>query len=271
MTTIDKQPVFFISHGGGPWPWMPEQRDTLYAHLAKSLSNLLDNLPQRPDTILMVSAHWEAPVFTVQTSQQPTMIYDYMGFPEHTYHIRYPSSGSSALAQRIVELLSQSNIPVSTNPSRGYDHGMYAPMQMINPAADIPVVQLSLKKGLDPEIHIEMGQALAPLRDENVLILASGLSYHNLRLFNASAAVPSQAFDTWLNDAVVKHSGESREQLLEQWETAPAARIAHPREEHLIPLMVAAGAAFDDVATRIYHENTFMGGLSVSSFAFGLE
>ncbi|MFW1925939.1 DODA-type extradiol aromatic ring-opening family dioxygenase [Acinetobacter ursingii] len=264
-----RQPVFFISHGGGPWPWMPEYLNTVYANLAQSLGDLLDSVIVRPKAILMISAHWEAPEFTVQTASQPDMIYDYGGFPAHTYQVRYESSGSPELAERVVELLEQANIPVATDAQRGYDHGMFSPMQIINPAADIPVVQLSLKKGLNPQQHIEMGRALAQLRDENVLIVASGLSYHNLRMFNAHAAEPSRAFDQWLFETVVEHQGNARNALLNDWEHAPAARVAHPREEHLLPLMVAVGAAEQELAARNYHEEQFMGGLSVSNFAFG--
>ncbi|RKG35623.1 dioxygenase [Acinetobacter guerrae] len=270
MTTIHyRQPVFFVSHGGGPWPWMPDYLNTVYANLAQSLGDLLDSVLVRPKAILMISAHWETPEFTVQTALQPDMIYDYGGFPAHTYQVRYESSGSPELAERVVALLEQANIAVATDAQRGYDHGMFSPMQVINPAADIPVVQLSLKKGLDPQQHIAMGRALAQLRDENVLIVASGLSYHNLRMFNAHAAEPSRAFDQWLFETVVEQQGSERNERLNQWELAPAARIAHPREEHLLPLMVAVGAAEGEQATRNYHEAKFMGGLSVSNFAFG--
>lgn len=264
-----RQPVFFVSHGGGPWPWMPNALNTVYAQLATSLASLLDSLPDRPDAILMISAHWEASEFTVQTALQPNMIYDYGGFPPHTYQVHYESSGSPELAERVIGLLEQAHIKVLTDDERGYDHGMFSPMQMINPAADIPVVQLSLRKGLNPQEHIKMGQALVALRDENILIIASGLSYHNLRMFNANAAEPSRAFDQWLYETIVEHQGGERNQLLNQWELAPAARIAHPREEHLLPLMVAVGAAENEQGSRNYHETTFLGGLSVSSFVFG--
>ncbi|MBJ9984818.1 dioxygenase [Acinetobacter sp. S40] len=270
MTTVhQRQPVFFISHGGGPWPWMPDYLNSVYANLAQSLRGLLNTLPQRPKAILMISAHWEAPEFTVQTALQPDMIYDYGGFPAHTYQVHYESSGSFELAKRVVELLEQANIQVATDAQRGYDHGMFSPMQVINPDADIPVVQLSLKKGLNPEQHIALGRALVALRDENILIIGSGLSYHNLRMFNAHAAEPSRAFDQWLYETVVEHQGNERNERLNRWELAPAARVAHPREEHLLPLMVAVGAAENEQGIRNYHEDHFMGGLSVSSFALG--
>ncbi|MFT4021379.1 MAG: class III extradiol ring-cleavage dioxygenase [Acinetobacter sp.] len=269
LNPSSKQPVFFISHGGGPWPWMPEVKETVYGVLTDSLTSMLPALPQRPTAILMISAHWEASQFTVQTALQPPMIYDYGNFPPHTYHIQYASAGSAELAQRVVQLLTQANITVEQDPHRGYDHGMFSPMQVINPQADIPVVQLSLKKGLDPQAHIELGRALAPLRDENILIIASGLSYHNLRMFNPQASLPSKQFDDWLYNAVVQHDADERQQFLTHWEDAPAARIAHPREEHLLPLMVAAGAAEHEKGQRFYHETAFVGGLAVSSFVFG--
>ncbi|MEB3767705.1 class III extradiol ring-cleavage dioxygenase [Acinetobacter sp. MD2] len=268
-TLVQRQPVHFISHGGGPWPWMPTQLGTVYAKLAQSLVEILPSLPQRPKAILMISAHWEDTEFSVQSTPKPDMIYDYGGFPAHTYQVKYPSNGSPELARRVVELLVQANITVRENVQRGYDHGMFSPMQVINPEADIPVVQLSLKQGLDPQTHIELGRALAPLRDENVLIIGSGLSYHNLGLFNAAATQPSQAFDQWLYQTVVEHQGDARNRLLCAWSQAPAARIAHPREEHLLPLMVAVGAAEQDIATRSYHETHFVGGIWVSNFRFG--
>lgn len=265
----NRQPVFFISHGGGPWPWMPNELNTSYKQLARALEQLLPSLNKRPEAILMISAHWEEPVFTVQATPKPEIIYDYYGFPEETYHIKYPALGSPTLAKRVAELLTQTNIAVQQTTTRGYDHGMFSPMQVINAKADIATVQLSLKKGLDPRTHIEMGRALAPLRDENILIIGSGLSYHNLRMFNASAAEPSYAFDTWLNKAITQYQGIERNTLLINWNQAPAARIAHPREEHLLPLMVTVGAAEIDQAVRSYHEKQFLGGISVSNFTFG--
>jgi aromatic ring-opening dioxygenase catalytic subunit (LigB family) len=136
-------------------------------------------------------------------------------------------------------------------------------------AADVPVVQLSLRRGLDPAEHLALGRALAPLRREDVLIVGSGLSYHNLRNFGPSARDASHAFDDWLDQAVVRTPPARRDAALVAWEAAPAARLAHPREEHLIPLMVAAGAAGGEAAERIYHEDDFMGGIAVSSFRFG--
>jgi aromatic ring-opening dioxygenase catalytic subunit (LigB family) len=216
----------------------------------------------------MVSAHWEAPAFTVQAHPHPPMIYDYFGFPEHTYRIQYAAPGSPALATRVAELLRDAKLPVAVDAERGYDHGMYAPMEVAYPNADMPTVQLSLLSGLDPQAHIELGRALAPLRDEGVLLVGSGLSYHNLRAFGSAAAHPSAAFDDWLHRTTALPPDE-RTAALTRWADAPSARQAHPREEHLLPLMVAIGAAEHESAKVVYHERAFMDGVTVSSFRFG--
>lgn len=261
-------PTFYISHGGGPWPWMDGMTEGPYAELAASLRRMVADTGARPRAILMVSAHWEAPVFTLQTHPQPPMVYDYFGFPEHTYRIRYASPGDPALAARTGELLQAAGLAFAFDAERGYDHGMYAPMQVAFPQADVPTVQLSLRAGLDPEQHLALGRAVAPLRDEGVLIIGSGLSYHNLRAFGVRAAAPSEAFDAWLHQALALPADE-RSQALRDWAQAPSARMAHPREEHLLPLMVAVGAAEAEAAKAVYHQRGFMGGVTASSFRFG--
>ena len=262
-------PAYYISHGGGPWPWMSEERNTVYAELAAALAAIVPSLPQKPEAILMISAHWEEDVFTVQSSPKPGMVYDYYGFPEYTYSIRYASPGSPDLAHKVMRLLRNNGIPAGEDADRGYDHGMFSPMEVINPNADIPVVQLSLKTGLRPREHIALGRALRPLRKERIFIMGSGLSYHNLRLFNRRAEQPSGEFDAWLRETVTRTRGQERNTLLEQWENAPSARIAHPREEHLLPLMVAVGCAEDEYGVTTYNQADFMGGVHVSNFQFG--
>ncbi|PZP96420.1 MAG: dioxygenase [Variovorax paradoxus] len=266
--TTARLPTYFISHGGGPWPWMKAEMGDTYAKLEAALADMPRQLGRKPAAVLMVSAHWEAPAFTAQATAQPGMLYDYGGFPPHTYQVHYRSPGAPALAQRVLALVQAAGLPAALDAERGYDHGMFSPMQAIYPQADVPVLQLSLRRGLDPAEHLALGRALAPLRDEDVLIVGSGLSYHNLRAFGPQAAAPSKAFDDWLGQTLASASA-ARSQALVDWEQAPAARIAHPREEHLIPLMVAVGAAEGEQAARIYHESAFMGGLSVSSYRFG--
>lgn len=267
MTT--RQPVYFLSHGGGPWPWLDGDFRAAFAVLEASLRALPQQWPARPRAVLAISGHWEEAAFTVSTAARPGMVYDYYGFPEHTYHITYPAPGDPALAERVMALGRTAGITIAADPARGFDHGTFSMMQPIAPAADLPVVSLSLRHGYDPHDHFALGAALAPLRDEGVVIIGSGLSWHNLRLFDARAAEPSAAFEGWLRAALADPA--TRKAALMAWDQAPAARIAHPREDHLIPLMVAAGAAGADPATCIYGESAFRGGISVSSWRFGAD
>lgn len=261
-------PTYFISHGGGPWPWMKDEWHGAYDQLAAALRRLPEEIGVTPQAVLMVSAHWEEPVFTVQSNPAPGMIYDYSGFPDYTYSISYPAPGVPKLAQRVQELLREGGIAVGEDAQRGFDHGMYAPMAVIYPHADMPTMQLSLRRGLDPQEHFALGRALAPLRDEGILIIGSGLSYHNLGAFGPTAKLPSAVFDDWLDESLAK-IGDTRSAALVAWQKAPSARQAHPREEHLIPLLVAVGAAEQDVAFRTYHEDDFFGGISVSNWRIG--
>jgi aromatic ring-opening dioxygenase catalytic subunit (LigB family) len=261
-------PTFFISHGGGPWPWMKEQMQGRYDRLAASLREMPNLIGATPKAILMVSAHWEEAKFTVMTHPNPPMVYDYYGFPDYTYQIRYGAPGAPELAQQIRGLLDGAGIAAQADAARGFDHGMYAPMALIYPKADMPTVQLSLKQGLDPAAHFAAGRALAPLRDAGVLIIGSGLSYHNLRAFGPAGHDASAAFDAWLQRVLADSNPARRVAALNDWESAPAARAAHPREEHLLPLMVALGAAENAAATCVYHEADFFGALTVSSFMF---
>jgi len=264
-----RQPTYFLSHGGGPWPYMDGPVREAYAKLEQSLKDLFADDQTRPRAVLMVTAHWEAADFTISSHPQPPMIYDFGGCPEHTYHVHYRAPGSPDLANHVAGLLNDGGMTCHLDANRGFDHGTYCVMQPAWPQADIPVVQMSIKADYDPRRHIAAGQLLSRLRDEGVVIIGSGLSYHNLRAFGPGAAAPSRAFDTWLNETLVTQTGEKRAYDLCLWDQAPAARQAHPREDHLLPVMVAIGAAMNDQATRIYHEADFMGGLSVSSFKFG--
>jgi len=261
-------PTYYISHGGGPWPWIPEMRDAM-APLAASLRAIAAEIGGRPRAVLSVSGHWEAPRFTAMTSPRPPMVYDYHGFPEHTYSIQYPAPGAP-VAARIVELLLQgAGIAVGEDERRGFDHGTFAPLAVMYPQADVPVLQLSLKAGYDPEEHLAAGRALKALRDEGVLILGSGLSFHNLRLRGPQAAAPSRAFDDWLHETLEREAPARRSERLRAWEQAPAARVAHPSEDHLVPLMVALGAAEDEAATTVFHEDRSFIGWTTSSWRFG--
>lgn len=261
-------PTYFISHGGGPWPWMEERRVS-FAALEASLVQLVREIGVRPKAVLSVSGHWEAPAFTAMAATRPPMVYDYYGFPPHTYSVQYPAPGAPDVAERIAALLREAGLPTAIDTQRGFDHGTFAPLAVMYPEADVPVLQLSLQQGYDPALHLAAGRALAPLRDEGVLILGSGLSFHNLRLRGPGARAPSEAFDHWLHDTLEGLPPAQRSAALLQWEQAPAARIAHPHEDHLLPLMVALGAAEHETAHTLYHEEYIFGGWTASSFRFG--
>ena len=264
-------PTFYLSHGGGPWPYMNEEARKPYARLAESLRQLPDQLPRKPEAILVVSGHWEENDFAVMTSAAPPMIYDYGGFPEEMYHIRYPAAGSPALAQRAHSLIGQANLPTHLDGERGFDHGTYAILAVTNPEANVPVFQVSLRAGYDPETHLRLGRALAPLRDEGVLIIGSGSSYHNLRRFFGPRVRrdDSVQFDSWLRETLVESEPRRRTERLLEWERAPAAREAHPQEDHLIPLHVVVGAAEGELGRIVYEQEDFLGKIALSSYRFG--
>jgi len=262
-------PTYFISHGGGPWPYMKDQMPGVWNELERSLQELPGQLSEEPKAILAISGHWEERNFTVMSSAHPPMIYDYSGFPEHTYHIKYSAPGSPELAEKVRRLLEGAGFPTGMDAMRGYDHGAFVPFSVAYPEAKMPIVQLSIRADYEAAAHVAAGRALTPLRGEGILIVGSGLSYHNMRGFGPRGAADSKKFDAWLTDSVCALKGDARTNKLLHWGDAPAARQAHPQEDHLIPLMVAVGAAEDEQGTRIYHEDSFMGGTSVSSYRFG--
>jgi aromatic ring-opening dioxygenase catalytic subunit (LigB family) len=260
-------PTLFIPHGGGPcffmdWPGAPHMWD----RMANFLRGLPQQLPSQPKAILIVSGHWEESAFTVNANPQPELIYDYSGFPEHTYRLTYPAPGAPALAERVRQLLGAAGLPAQRDAERGWDHGVFIPLKVMYPDADIPVVQLSMKRGLDPLEHLRAGQALAALRDEGVLIVGSGMSFHNMRGFQPAFHAASQRFDDWLAD-MAQQDEQNRNTLLQHWLDAPDARQVQPHPDHLLPLMVAAGAAGNDHGTRIFQDTVM--NVVVSALAFG--
>ena len=262
-------PAYYISHGGGPWPWIKDQMPGVYDRLEASLKEMPREAGATPKAILAISGHWEERDFTVMSTARPPMVYDYSGFPEFTFHIQYPAPGAPAVAKRVQELLREAGLAAPADEHRGFDHGVFAPFFVAWPAANVPILQLSIRADYDPEAHLAAGRALAPLRHEGILIVGSGLSYHNLREFGPRGANASRLFDAWLTETLCRSVPEQRTRRLIDWEQAPASRLSHPREDHLIPLMVAVGSAEQEPAGYVYHEDTFAGGLTVSSFRFG--
>lgn len=237
--------VLYISHGGGPLPLLG---DASHQAMIDSLKDLAKRI-KRPKAILVVSAHWEAATLTLTSSEPPSLLYDYYGFPEEAYHIQYPCPGANDLAVQIQSALADAQIHVELDSRRGLDHGVFVPLKIMYPEADIPCLQLSLLKGLDAKQHIELGRALASLEIDDLLILGSGFSFHNMNAFFAQdtseAKAKNEAFEAWLIDTCSNRllDEADREQRLIEWEKAPHARYCHPREEHLLPLHVCYGVA----------------------------
>jgi aromatic ring-opening dioxygenase catalytic subunit (LigB family) len=216
--------------------------------------------------MVVISGHWEEPGFTAGAMPNPQLIFDYSGFPQHTYQLTWPAPGHPELAARITKMLREDGLPAGLSRTRGYDHGVFVPLKVAFPDAHVPVVPLSLDHGLDPELHLAAGRALAPLRDENILIVASGMSFHNLRAYmRPETREPAAAFDAWLTRAVESPEPQ-RTELLRYWQNAPYASFAHPRAEHLIPLMVAAGAGGDAAGRQVFRDEPM--GAAISAYRF---
>lgn len=260
-------PSYFISHGGGPWPWVPEWRRR-FANLEAALAHMPEEIGEPPKAVLVVSGHWEEADFAIMASPRPPMVYDYSGFPQATYEIVYPAPGAPEFAAHAATLLRDAGLPARLDEKRGFDHGAFVPLFVMYPRARVPVFQMSLRSGYDPAGHLAAGRALAPLREAGVLIVGSGLSYHNLARFGPAAREPSEAFDKWLGAALADAPSARRRRIL-AWEEAPFARACHPNADHLAPLFVALGAAEDATATRVYHDEGLFGGVTASSYRFG--
>lgn len=268
MPQVQRQPAIFLPHGGGPcffMDWTMGPADTWNA-TRRFLEGIEASLPEPPKALLVVSGHWEEASFTAGAASQPELIFDYSGFPEHTYRLTWPAPGNPSLATRVKDLLRDAGLSAETSPTRGYDHGVFVPLKVAFPHAKIPVVPLSLAASLDPALHLAAGRALALLRDEGILIIASGMSFHNLRgYFRPDTPERARAFDQWLISAVESPASE-RAAKLTAWRGAPYAAYAHPREEHLIPLMVAAGAGGEAPGSRIFTDEPL--GAAISAYRF---
>lgn len=256
---MNRSPVLYIPHGGGPLPLLGDK-----GH--QELVRFLENIPgdfDTPDAILVISAHWEESKPTITSGQSPSLIYDYYGFPEESYDIQYPAPGSPELAGKIHSLLTENKIDATLDDERGFDHGLFVPLKIMYPSATIPCVQLSLVNNLDADLHITIGKALSPLRDENILILGSGFSFHNLRAMLRPTQehddTQNMEFENWLiktcTDSSLDENGRANNLI--HWEQAPFARYCHPREEHLLPLHVCYGIG--QSAARLAFDGTVIG------------
>ena len=254
----NKARIVYFSHGGGPLPLLGDVSHQAMVDFLKQLPSQI----KKPDAIIVISAHWEEKEATLLGSQNPEMFYDYYGFPDKAYEITYPAPGNPELANKIDVLLENNNIPVHIDLQRGFDHGLFIPLKLMYPEADIPSIQLSLIKGLNPAAHIALGKTLRGLTNENILVIWSGFSYHNQRAFfnqEIGASDPANdAFQNWLIEGCTGDLSQSeREKLMIEWEKAPSARYCHPREEHLLPLHVCIGMA--DKPAKLVFDDQILG------------
>lgn len=258
--TAGRLPAVFVSHGA---PTLAVDRNDT-AEFLKRLGGELG----RPEAILCVSAHWNTAAPAVSGAERPETIYDFGGFSEELYRIRYPAPGAPHLAGRVRELLGGAGLACTVSPTRGLDHGAWVPLRHIYPGADISVTQLSVQPSLGTEHHFRMGQALAPLREEGVLILATGSATHNLSRIGRGEAPPEWAreFDEWLYERI---DGGALGELLDYRRLAPHASVAHPTDEHLLPLFVALGAGGAEARGQSLHRGWTYGSLSMAAYGFG--
>jgi aromatic ring-opening dioxygenase catalytic subunit (LigB family) len=244
-------PILYLPHGAGPLPLFDEPSQSELTAFLKNIPTKLGN----PKAILVISAHWEETQPSITGASEPSLIYDYYGFGEKSYEIEYKAKGSPSLAKRVQELLHVKGLKSVIDEKRGYDHGMFVPLKLMYPKADIPIIQLSLSNSLSPLLHIQMGEALRKLKEEGVLIVGSGLSFHNMRAYG-SPSIQGEKFDKWLQETLQSGDYESTKKKLVEWDKAPEARYAHPREEHLLPLHVCFGASTQ--SAEVVFDSIFM-------------
>lgn len=258
---VEQFPTFYISHGGGPCFFMPDPQGH-WTGLGRFLAGLPTTLPRRPRAVLVVTAHWETSVVTVESGSNPELIYDYYGFPDHTYELEYRAPGSPDVARQVGDALRDAGVEHLLDQSHGWDHGVFVPLKVIFPDADVPIVAMSLRHDLDPAHHLAVGRALRSLRDD-ILVIGSGSSFHNLPRWSLET---SRLFDSWLAETLPE-AGSDRSGALQRWSSAPGALAAHPREEHLLPLMVAVGAAEAEPGEAVYRGLAM--GAMMSCWRFG--
>lgn len=259
----NKAQIVYFSHGGGPLPLLGDKSHLAMVEFMKMLPSQL----KIPAAILVISAHWEENVATLLGAQAPDMLYDYYGFPDKAYEVKYPAPGNPELADRVARMLNKNSIQTQIDTQRGFDHGLFIPLALMYPDASIPALQLSLIRGLDSRIHIELGNGLRELLAENILIIGSGFSFHNMGAFSmAGKNIPDRSndnFQNWLIDVCVSSlSRDERNQNLINWQKAPSAKYCHPREEHLLPLHVCMGMA--DKPAKLVFDDYILGKRAVA-------
>lgn len=236
--------ILYLSHGGGPLPLLGDES---HVEMVDTLQKIAAEI-ERPSAIVVVSAHWEADVPTITSAASPALFYDYYNFPDEAYRITYPCPGDPALADAIHTALEKKGFAPQLDGERGLDHGVFVPLKIMYPEADIPTLQVSLVSGLDPATHIRLGEALGEIDNKGLLVIGSGFSFHNLRQFSTRSPGGEDPgnveFEEWLIETCSADMPEAeRAGRLNNWDRAPAARYCHPREEHLLPLHACYGMA----------------------------
>ncbi|KAI5457765.1 Extradiol ring-cleavage dioxygenase, class III enzyme, subunit B [Mariannaea sp. PMI_226] len=282
MSTVG--PVVALSHGGGPMPILGDPgHDSIIYSLKNRVPKILKlGTPEQPRAIVVVTAHWSTAKPTISSAASHNLLYDYYGFPPESYQLQYPAPGSPEIARELHDALATEGLASELDDERGWDHGVFIPLLLVNPKADIPIVQLSVLESEDPEQHIRMGKALARLRASNVAIIGSGFaSFHNLGIMRAlSRASASQqaefraASDEWngaLTGAASKEDVSERWRTLEGWRKFPHADMMHPPQggEHFMPLLVCAGASMEGEQTRRYADEFV--GVEINTYYWGAE
>eukprot|EP00760_Papus_ankaliazontas_P018693 PhM_4_TR17588/c0_g1_i1/m.14210 len=265
-------PALFLFHGGGPMPLLGD-RD--HQPLVSAWKDYAASMP-RPEAIVVVTAHYEAAddIVSIGAAEKPDMIYDYYGFPAESYKVRYPAPGSPQLAASMKAMLEASNIPARLDKTRGFDHGVFVPLMIMYPDADIPVVPVSILKSQDAAAHLAIGEALAPLRERNILVIGSGAQYHNFGGFfgRVSAQKPSSEFDAALREVLTTDTmtASERHGRLVQWRELPSAAHTQPpgQADHFMPLLVLAGVAQFKPAKKTRSFSIFSGKIASSDFFF---
>ncbi|TPX64146.1 hypothetical protein SpCBS45565_g06107 [Spizellomyces sp. 'palustris'] len=254
-----RAPALFLPHGGGPMPLLNDagHRD-LITFLTKTGRKYLN---PRPKAILLVTAHWETRNPTVSTVSNPELLYDYYNFPPETYNIDFPAKGDPKVAKRVVDLLQNAGFKTQTDAERGWDHGVFVPLKLYLPDFDIPIIPMSVLTSQDAAEHYRIGKALEPLRDEGVMIIGSGMSFHNMRAMRGRlgfSGTLNEPFDDAVDEAVKIASSDERGKVLSAWDKMEGALDSHPSgaAEHFMPLLVVAGAGGDESGIRALTWNT---------------
>ncbi|KAI5631022.1 catalytic ligB subunit of aromatic ring-opening dioxygenase domain-containing protein [Phthorimaea operculella] len=263
-------PSLFLNHGGGPYPVLREKDNVAFADFLTNVSQIVDL--SRLRAIIIVTAHREEDVVTISSGKHHDLVYDYSNFPPETYKYKYEAEGDPELARRVQDAFQAAGMRARLDPERGWDHGTFIPMMLINPAANIPILQISIHTNQHAQYHYKMGEILYQFRKEGVAIFGSGMSYHNMHEFRKASdnIVVNEEFDDFLNDACTGDLKKRKDIL--NWESVPGGLEAHPRwyADHLMPLIVNAGAGGSQPGRKVF-ESVFLGKFKMSGFIWDKE